>query len=132
MYGKLSYDSIEISEKLENKDIDILTEKLKEKASAIISEQPVVIKKKRIYSEGDEDEDELEEDEDGNLIRTDEEIQLDDEFDDTFGEVPDGYIIDEAPIVFETKEEIHNPMDNTIEKVEELRKKEEPEDDWGF
>ena len=43
----------------------------------------------------DFNEDELEEDEDGNLIRTDEEIILDDEFDDTFGEVPDGYVVDE-------------------------------------
>ncbi len=135
MSGKSSYDNIEISEKLENKDVDMLTEKLKEKASAIISEQPVVVKKKRVYSESDEDEDDLEEDEDGNLIRTDEEIQLDDEFDDTFGEVPDGYVVDESPIFFEVEkieEEKPNHINTVIEKVEEIRKREEPEDEWGF
>lgn len=142
MSGKSAYDGFELSEMLENKDIEALTEKLKEKASIIISEQPVVVKKKRTYSEGDDDDDELEEDEDGNLIRSDEEIQLDDEFDDTFGDIPDGYVVDETPIVYETqsevvsveeiKREIPKPMNSLIEKVEELRQKEEPEDEWGF
>jgi hypothetical protein len=142
MSGKSINDNHGLSQKLEDKDVEVLTEKLKEKASIIISEQPAPVKKKRTYSEGDDDDEELEEDEDGNLIRNDEELQLDDEFDDTFGEVPDGYVIDETPIVYEVqsevvvieepKQETPNPINNIREKVEELIKKEEPEDDWGF
>lgn len=55
-----------------------------------------VEKKKRTYSEGGDDEDdELEEDENGELIRDNENIQLDDEIDDTFPEIPDGYVVGE-------------------------------------
>ena len=65
--------------------------KLKEKAdqTTIVKEET---KKKKQSSEGDDDDDEeLEEDEDGNVSRSDEELQLDDEVDDTYGEKPDGY-----------------------------------------
>jgi DNA polymerase elongation subunit (family B) len=73
-----------------------------------------VEKKKKVYSEnGDEDEDGLEEDEDGNIIRKDEELFLDDEFDDTFAEMPDDYIIEEQ----------------STELIEEEK---EEEDEWGF
>ena len=68
-----------------------IAEKLKEKAdqTTIVKEET---KKKKQSSEGDDDEDEeLEEDEDGNVSRSDEELQLDDEVDDTYGEKPDGY-----------------------------------------
>jgi DNA polymerase elongation subunit (family B) len=55
-------------------------------------------KKKRIFSEGgdDDDDDGIEEDENGELIRNDEIIILDDEIDDTFPEVPEDYIISET------------------------------------
>lgn len=73
------------------------------------SDRLAPIKPKRTYSEnGDEDDDELEEDENGNLIRNDEELLLDDEYDDTFGEMPE----------------------ELLTELEE--KKEEPEDEWGF
>ena len=102
-----------------------VAELLKEAASKVVIEVPEPeVKKKRVLSEGDEDEeDEFEEDEDGNLTRTDEILQLDDEFDDTKGEMPDGYVVDEPRSPEETKE--------YWEKEAELQK-EEPEDEWGF
>ena len=141
MSGKSVTDFNELSEMIDNTDIEDLTEKLKEKALAIISEQPVVTKKKRVYSEGDDDDDdELEEDEDGNLIRTDEDLLLDDEFDDTVGDIPDGYIVDETPYYVDADELASiNGMDKEAnlqnpeppKPVVEI-KKEEPEDEWGF
>jgi hypothetical protein len=91
----------------ENSDV---VEKLQEAAANVVIEEKVEVKKKRVLSEGEEDEDELEmeEDEDGNLTRSDEVLLLDDEHDDTFGEVPDGY----------------------YEEIKEDEPKEE--DEWGF
>jgi DNA-binding Lrp family transcriptional regulator len=101
--------------------IDIITEKVIKKAESIIIEKAVEIKKKRTYSESEDDEDDdIEEDENGNLIRNDENLNLDDEYDDTFGEMPDDYV-SELPSV------------NVIDKEPVLEtKKEEPEDEWGF
>lgn len=71
------------------KDANIVAEQLKEAAKqAAPKEEP---KKKKKLSEGDDDEEEMEEDEDGNAVRSDEVLQLDDEFDDTSGEKPEGY-----------------------------------------
>jgi DNA polymerase elongation subunit (family B) len=95
---------------IEKPSSEVVVELLKETASQI--ELPKEEKKKKVYSEGDEDDDELEmeEDEDGNLTRSEEILNLDDEFDDTFGEKPDGYVFEEK------KEE---------PKIEE-------EDEWPF
>jgi DNA polymerase elongation subunit (family B) len=95
---------------IEKPKSEVVVELIKETASQI--ELPKEEKKKKTYSEGDEDDDELEmeEDEDGNLTRSEEILNLDDEFDDTFGEKPDGYVFEEK------KEE---------PKVEE-------EDEWPF
>ncbi len=95
-------------------DIDVVSELLKSKANKVVIEKPAEKeKKKRVYSEGDEDDDELEEDEDGNVIRSDEDLLLDDEYDDTFGEMPEDY----TPIVIQTE---------VVEKTKE------EEDEWGF
>ena len=95
---------------LEPIDID----KLKEAAEKVVITNTVV-KKKKVLSESEEDEeDEFEEDEDGNLTRTDEILQLDDEYDDTFGDMPEGYIISTNNITIEEEKE------------------EEEEDEWGF
>jgi DNA polymerase elongation subunit (family B) len=60
-------------------------------------EEEKVEKKKRTFSEGgDEEDEELEEDENGDLIRTEENINLDDEIDDTFPEVPEDYVVNET------------------------------------
>jgi hypothetical protein len=99
--------------------IDGVAKKLIEKAKTIVIEEEVVVKKKRVYSEGEEDEDEIEEDEDGNIIRNEEELQLDDEYDDTYAEVPEEYIKELASV-------------NGMDKEVELQQKEEPEDEWGF
>jgi hypothetical protein len=51
-------------------------------------------KKKKKLSEGDEDdENDIEEieDDNGDIVRSDDVLLLDDEFDDTFGEIPDNY-----------------------------------------
>jgi hypothetical protein len=130
-------------------NMDIVLDRVKEKSAKVVIEQPVEVKKKRVMSEGDEDEDEIEEDEDGNIIRNDENLLLDDEFDDTFGEVPDGYVISEPVvtvaeiIIEETKivesrlegqEGTNGPDDSTLNEVEAPRNEAvlEEEDEWGF
>ena len=77
------------------KNTEVIIDLLKEKAEEFVI--PKEVKKKRVYSEGDEEDDELEmeEDEDGNLTRVEEILFLDDEVDDTFGEKPDDYVFDE-------------------------------------
>lgn len=102
------------STELVEKNIKTVAELLKEKASQIvIKEEPKI---KKIQSEGDEDEEddevETEEDDAGDTVRTEEKIQLDDEVDDTQGDIPDGYIIG----------------DNIIIEDEPEPKK----DEWGF
>lgn len=84
-------------------------ELIKENANQVILVKSDEHKKKKKLSEGDDEDDEMveEEDENGDMVRSDDIIQLDDDFDDTFGEIPDDY----------------NPI---IEiKIEE-------EDEWGF
>lgn len=85
-------------------------EKLMEKANkTYIPKEETVKVKKKLAGEGDDDDDT---DEDGELteediqkIRSeDEDLKLDDEVDDTFGEIPDGYIIG-TPVVTEEKKE---------------------------
>jgi hypothetical protein len=80
------------------KNTEVIIDLLKEKSEQIVL--PKEQKKKRVYSEGDEEDDELEmeEDEDGNLTRTEEILLLDDEIDDTFGEKPDGYVFEEPKL----------------------------------
>jgi DNA polymerase elongation subunit (family B)/acylphosphatase len=104
---------------LDDFNVDILIEKPKSeivvkliKEIASQTELPKEEKKKKVYSENNEDDDEfeMEEDENGNLTRSEEKINLDDEFDDTFGEKPDDYVFEEK------KEE---------PKIEE-------EDEWPF
>jgi hypothetical protein len=88
------------------KNTEVIIDLLKEKAEEFVI--PKEVKKKRVYSEGDEDEDdEMEEDEDGNLTRVDEILLLDDEIDDTFGEKPDDY-------VFEEKKEVEKEDDGWL------------------
>lgn len=85
------------------KDIEVLVGLVKEKANLVIkSEAP----KKKKMSEGDEeDDDENEEDENGEIIRSDEAIQLDDGIDDTQGDIPDGYIVGDNKKVLPPKDE---------------------------
>jgi hypothetical protein len=99
--------------------IDGIIEKVINKAKTIVIEEPVEVKKKRTYSEGEEDDDDIEEDENGNIVRNDENLNLDDEYDDTFGEMPDDYVSELASV-------------NGMDKEAELQEKEEPEDEWGF
>jgi DNA polymerase elongation subunit (family B) len=141
MTGETMVTEFEMIERSEN--MDVVIEKVKEKSLSIVTEEPVEIKKKRVMSEGDDDDDdELEEDEDGNVIRDDEDLKLDDEIDDTFGDIPDGY---EPQSPEQTEEYWKNQraiMNDGIEaifkykenlkKLEEENKKEEPKDEWGF
>jgi DNA polymerase elongation subunit (family B) len=80
------------------KNTEVIIDLLKEKSEQIVL--PKEQKKKRVYSEGDEEDDEveMEEDEDGNLTRIEEILFLDDEVDDTFGEKPDGYVFEEPKL----------------------------------
>ena len=101
--------SISVEEIELNPNTDEVVKSLKKSAEKVIlvTEEP---KKKKVLSEDDEDEEnEFEEDEDGNLTRSDEILQLDDEFDDTFGDIPEGYVVDEI-----------------------VKEKEEEPDEWGF
>jgi hypothetical protein len=106
------------TEESEISDFELLG-KLKQKADTVVIEKPIVEKKKRVYSENEEDiDDETEEDENGNLIRMEENLLLDDEFDDTFIEMPDEYVIDD----------VQTEQPKPLLEVKE----EEPHDDWGF
>jgi hypothetical protein len=107
----LSGDTISYDVETTAADIKDIAEKFNEKAKEVLVEVKEV-KKKRVYSENEEDDDELEEDEDGNIIRTDEDLLLDDEYDDTYGEMPDGYVISEPTKLIDEETE--------------------PEEDWGF
>jgi DNA polymerase elongation subunit (family B) len=125
----MSGDTITIdTHEVEINDIELLG-KLKQKAESIVIEKPVVEKKKKTYSENEEDEEEIIEDENGNILRLDEELLLDDEFDDTFSEVPDGYVIDESEKINSDELVLVNEMDKEAELQIAV---EEKEDDWGF
>lgn len=106
-------------------DLSVVAENVSKKEVELIKDLKTAEKPKRKYSENEDDEDdELEDDEDGNVIRNDEDLLLDDEFDDTFGEMPDDYIQQLANI---------NGMDKESELQEKVEvKEEEPEDEWGF
>jgi hypothetical protein len=107
-------------------DIKDMAEKFNEKAKEFLVEVKEV-KKKRVYSENEDDDEELEEDGDGNIIRTDEDLLLDDEYDDTYGEMPDGYVISDPIKVNADELAIVNGMDKEADS-----QKKEPEEDWGF
>ena len=103
--------------------IDGVIEKVIKNSENFVTKTKTEVKPKRKYSENEEDEDDgLEEDENGNLVRSEENINLDDEYDDTFGEMPEEYLNTLASV---------NDMDKEPELQTEL-KKEEPEDEWGF
>ena len=97
-------DSI-ISNEITKTDIETITTLFKEKASKVLI--PIKeVKKKKIYSEGENEDDEtIEETESGEIIRADEIISLDDEFDDTQGNIPDDYIIDDETLPEEKNDE---------------------------
>ena len=126
----MSGETISIeTEEYKISDFELLG-KLKQKADTVIIEKPIVEKKKRVYSENEEDvDDETEEDENGNIVRADEELILDDEFDDTFIEIPDEYLISETENI-----SVEGIFLNEEEYEESVihNKKEEPEDNWGF
>ncbi len=102
----IEINSFEVMER----EPEVVAEKLKEKANKIVVEK-VDNKKKKVYSEGgDDEEEELEEDENGELIRSDETLNLDDEYDDTQADIPEDYV-----------GEVLAPF-----------KEEEEEDEWPF
>jgi len=95
------------------KDTNTLTSLLKEKATEIIIQKEEKKKRVLVESESEDDGDVVEEEDDnGDMVRTDDIIQLDDEIDDTYAELPDDYGED---IIIES----------IIEEIEE-------EDEWGF
>ncbi len=112
--------------------------KVKSKNSVLpIIEEP---KKKKKLSEGEDDEeDEIEEDENGNIIRNDEILKLDDEFDDTKGDMPEGYVIgntrspeENRTIMVDAMNAISKYHINVAKQEAEEKKKEEPKDEWPF
>jgi len=102
---------------------DGVIEKVIKNSENFVIETKTEVKPKRKYSENEEDEDDnLDEDENGNIVRNDEDLLLDDEYDDTFGEMPEEYLDMLVSV---------NDMDKEPELQVEV-KKEEPEDEWGF
>jgi hypothetical protein len=100
------------------KDIKVIYQLVKEKSVIIKKEEP---KKKRISSESEDGDDEDEtEDENGEVVRGDEKIQLDDEVDDTKGDKPD--IDAEIASIIE-------PVKPIVVKVDDIKK---PADEWNF
>jgi DNA polymerase elongation subunit (family B) len=99
----INIDVVEI----QPKNLEVITEKIKAKSKEVElpKDEP---KKKRVYSEGGDDEDgdvETEEDDAGDTVRVDDIIQFDDEVDDTQGDIPDGYVINEPNVVEQKKED---------------------------
>ena len=102
-------------------DTEAIGTLLKEKAGEVVLTKEEKEKKKRKLSESeDEDESEVseEEDDNGDMVRTDDVIQLDDDFDDTYAELPEDYQ--------ETDSEVE-----MMELEQEITLKEE-QDEWGF
>jgi DNA polymerase elongation subunit (family B) len=96
MHGVLIFDEDGDKSDILRKNSKVIVDLLKEKSEQI--ELPKEERKKRVYLEGNEDEDdelEMEEDENGNLTRFEEVLLLDDEIDDTYGEKPDDYVFEE-------------------------------------
>lgn len=98
----------------ENVQLDLFGEKapevikkVKAKAKKVVIDKPVVEVKKKLTEDGEIDDSILEFDENG--TRLDDKLKLDDEFDDTFGDMPEGYVVN-----------------NTV-YIEE-----KPTDEWGF
>ena len=107
-------DTINIDLEISNIDKENLVTLLKENANQIanIKEEP---KKKKVLSESDSDDDEIteEEDDNGDMVRSDDIINFDDEYDDTYAELPEDYIMTEDVILEEPEPKIQ-------------------EDEWGF
>jgi DNA polymerase elongation subunit (family B) len=106
------------------KDTDALVTLLKEKAAVVVIEKED--KKRRVLSESEsEDDGEVseEEDDNGDIVRSDDIIQLDDEIDDTYAELPDDY---------EDSNNGERAMMAMMELEHETLLKEEEEDEWGF
>ena len=116
-------DSIEHESENVIEKLNIVTEKIIKNTESTIIETAKDVKSKKKITDDEDAEDEIELDVNGNIIRTDDTIKLDDEYDDTFAEIPDNY--DDEIIIVNEVEEVIIP-----EKVE--IKKEEPEDEWGF
>jgi hypothetical protein len=98
---------------------EIIGTLLKEKAGEVILTKEEKEKKKRKLSESeDEDDSDVseEEDDNGDVVRTDDVIQRDDDFDDTYAELPEDYEETDELSILEVEEEV-------------LEKK---EDEWGF
>ena len=139
MSGETTTNTYEEIKQLENTEIEL--DKLKEAAEnatkEVVEEEP---KKKRVLSDGEDDDDEdleMEEDEDGNLTRSDEVIQLDDEFDDTYAEMPEGYVMSDIK-AFEDEERLIcekgecNGCQFCDGEGQKIRPEEKPKDEWGF
>jgi len=97
-------------------DIDSVIKRVKVKSKTATKKSIAMLnaEKAEPKKKASEDEDDEEVvfilDANGQLVRKDEILQLDDEFDDTFGDMPEGYVVYEAPIT----------------------PKEPEKDEWGF
>jgi DNA polymerase elongation subunit (family B) len=122
----LTGDTVTLDSDLVNINKDKLADLLKENASQVVIEKEEP-KKKKVLSESDGDDEEVteEEDDNGDMVRSDDIIQLDDEFDDTYAELPEDYV-----------DEPRSPEETAgyweAEKEVVVTKQEEPEDEWGF
>ena len=90
--------------------LNTVTDKIIRNTESTLIETSTEVKPKKKNTDDEDAEDEIELDANGKIIRTDDTIKLDDEYDDTFAEIPEDY--DEEPTF--------------IEEVEE------EEDEWGF
>jgi DNA polymerase elongation subunit (family B) len=100
-YEIMNGESVKIDTKEFELDVDELMNKVKKVSKNVIIEETKEEKKKKLYTEDEDEEDDSDifEDENGNIIRLDEELILDDEFDDTFSEIPDGYVVEESQTI---------------------------------
>ena len=89
--------------------LNTVTDKIIRNTESTLIETSTEVKPKKKNTDDEDAEDVIELDANGKIIRTDDTIKLDDEYDDTFAEIPDDY----------------NEEPSSIEEIEE-------EDEWGF
>lgn len=126
MTGSTPSDNVQLDLFGEEAIVDVI-----KKVRKTTKKQPikVVEEVKKAVLADDEDVDDSEltfvVDADGNLVRTDDIVVKEDGFDDTFGDMPDGYVVTPN----------HTPeknQENITIALEALKKKEAPKDEWGF
>ncbi len=121
---------------VETVDIDYVVKLVKvnsKKVKIVEEDSPILIKTKISETESEEEEELVSIDKNGNIVRHEEFLQLDDGIDDTIGTIPDDYIFEAERTVEEIfTEELKVYTKETPKVIIEQPKIEEVKDEWNF